>query len=76
MLLLTGDYQILRTDVVVDVGSSLNEALDFGQIEGWLIQGIGYFTIKKPIVGRKHHNSVITQKDDSFDLNEWLQPWF
>lgn len=72
--LLTGDHQILRTDVVADVGSSLNQAIDIGQIEGGLLQGIGYFTIEEPIVGRKPHNSDITQKDDSFDLNEWLPP--
>lgn len=72
--LLTGDHQILRTDVVIDAGSSLNQALDVGQVEGGLLQGIGYFTIEEPIVGRKPNNSDITQKDDSFDLNEWLQP--
>ena len=39
-----------------------------------MVQGIGYFTIEEPIIGRKPHNSDITQKIDSFDLNEWLQP--
>jgi len=36
---LTGDTRILRSDVVMDVGQSLNPALDIGQIEGAFVQG-------------------------------------
>ena len=39
---LTGEYVILRTDAVVDAGQSLNPALDIGQVEGAIVQGIGY----------------------------------
>ncbi|KAK8843172.1 hypothetical protein M9Y10_025369 [Tritrichomonas musculus] len=72
--LLTGDHQVLRHDVIIDAGSSLNQAIDIGQIEGGLLQGIGYLTMENPIIGRKPLNSDVTQKDDTFDLNEWLQP--
>ncbi|RIB09627.1 molybdopterin binding aldehyde oxidase/xanthine dehydrogenase [Gigaspora rosea] len=41
---LTGDHIILRTDMCMDLGRSLNYALDVGQIEGGFIQGVGWCT--------------------------------
>ncbi|XP_062980216.1 xanthine dehydrogenase/oxidase-like [Elgaria multicarinata webbii] len=44
---LTGDHKNLRTDIVMDVGTSLNPAIDIGQIEGAFAQGIGLFTLEE-----------------------------
>ncbi|KAK0098372.1 hypothetical protein PV326_008961 [Microctonus aethiopoides] len=46
---LTGDHQTLRTDIVMDLGNSLNPAIDIGQVEGGYIQGLGLFTLEELI---------------------------
>jgi len=44
---LTGEYDVLRTDIIHDVGKSLNEAIDIGQIEGGFVQGMGWLTTEE-----------------------------
>lgn len=44
---LTGEYQIDRSDVLEDVGRSLNPAIDIGQVEGGFIQGVGWLTTEE-----------------------------
>lgn len=46
---LTGDHQVMRTDIVMDLGSSLNPAIDIGQCEGAFMQGYGLFTLEEMI---------------------------
>ena len=41
---LTGEWQLLETDILHDAGNSINPAIDIGQIEGGYIQGMGWLT--------------------------------
>jgi len=52
---LTGDHRTIRSDVIVDVGSSLNPSIDIGQIEGAFVQGMGWSTVEELIWGDKDH---------------------
>ena len=44
---LTGENRILRTDILHDTGTSVNTALDIGQIEGAFVQGAGWLTTEE-----------------------------
>ncbi len=44
---LTGEYKLLAVDILHDVGSSLNPAIDMGQIVGGFIQGMGWLTTEE-----------------------------
>ena len=44
---LTGENRVLRVDILHDVGTSLNETIDLGQIEGGFIQGMGWLTTEE-----------------------------
>jgi xanthine dehydrogenase large subunit len=40
----TGEIKVLRTDILMDAGTPINDALDRGQIAGGFIQGLGWMT--------------------------------
>ncbi|MFD1555510.1 xanthine dehydrogenase molybdopterin binding subunit [Paraburkholderia silviterrae] len=41
---LTGEWKLVRADVLHDAGQSINPAIDIGQVEGGFIQGMGWLT--------------------------------
>ncbi|UVE16409.1 xanthine dehydrogenase molybdopterin binding subunit [Pseudomonas sp. LS44] len=50
---LTGEYKMLRGDILHDVGDSLNPAIDIGQVEGAFVQGMGWLTTEELVWNAK-----------------------
>src|SRR5262249_58175600 len=44
---LTGEWKLVRADLLHDAGHSLNPAIDIGQVEGAFIQGMGWLTMEE-----------------------------
>ncbi|XP_073232045.1 xanthine dehydrogenase/oxidase-like [Porites lutea] len=59
---LTGERQILRTDILNDCGESKNPVLDIGQVEGAFMMGVGQWLTEKfiydPQTGRNLSNGT------------------
>ncbi len=67
---LTGFAKLLRTDIIHDVGDSINEQIDLGQITGGFVQGLGWVTtetIRWAIDGRMLNYSPDTYKIPTID---------
>jgi xanthine dehydrogenase large subunit len=81
---LTGENRILRVDILHDCGSSLNPALDIGQIEGGYVQGVGWLTTEELVwddKGRLRTHAPSTYKIPAvsdrpavFNVRLWDQP--
>jgi len=44
---LTGEWKLVRADLLHDAGQSINPAIDMGQVEGGFIQGMGWLTTEE-----------------------------
>uniref|UniRef100_M4C5A8 Xanthine dehydrogenase n=1 Tax=Hyaloperonospora arabidopsidis (strain Emoy2) TaxID=559515 RepID=M4C5A8_HYAAE len=52
---LTGDFHMLSVDILMDLGASINPAIDIGQIEGAFMQGFGLFALEELVWGDDEH---------------------
>ncbi|XP_035702304.1 xanthine dehydrogenase/oxidase isoform X3 [Folsomia candida] len=58
---LTGEYKVVRTDLIEDAGKSLSPGVDLGQIEGGYIFGQGFWTTER-IVHCKETGELLTNR--------------
>jgi xanthine dehydrogenase molybdopterin-binding subunit B len=63
---LTGESKLLRSDILHDVGDSLNPDIDLGQIEGGFIQGVGWVTTEEIKWDKKGH--LLTHSPDTYKI--------
>lgn len=62
---LRGTYEVDKIDIVHDFGSTMNKAIDIGQIEGGLVQGVGWMTMEEVVYdgnGKLKSNALSTYK--------------
>jgi xanthine dehydrogenase large subunit len=64
---LTGEWKLLRADVLHDVGRSLNPAVDIGQIEGAFIQGMGWLTMEE-LVWHPQSGLLLTHAPSTYKI--------
>jgi xanthine dehydrogenase large subunit len=64
--ILTGRHTVLRTDILHDVGDSLNPQIDLGQIEGGYIQGNGWVTTEE--VKWDEKGNLMTHSPDTYKI--------
>ncbi len=50
---LTGESRVLKVDILHDVGTPINPAIDIGQIEGGFVQGMGWLTTEELVWNAK-----------------------
>ena len=60
--LVAGAKTIIRSDIVQDVGNSLNPQIDIGQAEGAFVMGLGFALQEEMLIGAKdgHNHSSDT----------------
>src|SRR5439155_8430879 len=63
---LTGEWRLLRADLLHDVGRSLNPAIDRGQVEGGFIQGMGWLTMEELVWDAK--GALLTHAPSTYQL--------
>jgi xanthine dehydrogenase molybdopterin binding subunit/xanthine dehydrogenase small subunit len=62
----TGAFQLLRTDILHDVGTSINLGINRGQIEGGFIQGLGWLTVEELVWDKQ--GRLLTHSPDTYKI--------
>jgi len=67
----TGDYRLLRADILEDVGDSVSPIIDRGQIEGGFIQGVGWLTVEELVWDAQ--GRLATAGASTYKLPSWTE---
>jgi xanthine dehydrogenase large subunit len=67
----TGEYTILRTDILQDVGDSSSPLIDLGQVEGGFIQGLGWLTLEELVWNEE--GRLMTAGASTYKLPSWSE---
>ena len=63
---LTGEVKLISSDIVYDMGWSMNPAIDIGQVEGAFVQGIGYLLTEKLVFEPEGENKGRLNADNTW----------
>ena len=63
---LTGAHRLLRADILHDVGDSLHEGIDIGQVVGGFIQGVGWCTTEE--IKWDRAGNLLTHSPDTYKI--------
>jgi xanthine dehydrogenase molybdopterin binding subunit len=64
--ILTGHHEIMRTDILHDVGDSINPQIDIGQVEGGFVQGVGWCTTEE--IKWDDRGNLLTHSPDTYKI--------
>ena len=68
---LTGQFRLIRTDILHDVGDSISPIVDRGQIEGGFLQGVGWLTLEELLWDAE--GRVSTAGASTYKLPSWSE---
>tara|TARA_B100000029_G_scaffold297353_1_gene290539 strand:+ start:1093 stop:3372 length:2280 start_codon:yes stop_codon:yes gene_type:complete len=63
---LTGENKLTKIDILHDVGNSINPSIDYGQIEGAFVQGLGWLTTEE--VSWKNNGDILTFSPSTYKI--------
>ena len=67
----TGQFRLIRTDILHDAGDSISPIVDRGQIEGGFLQGVGWLTLEELLWDAK--GRVSTGGASTYKLPSWSE---
>jgi xanthine dehydrogenase large subunit len=67
----TGEYRVLRADLLQDAGNSLSPLVDRGQVEGGFVQGLGWLTLEELVWNAE--GRLLTNGASTYKLPSWAE---